>query len=42
MTHRGTVRATAAILADNFILLPIGVLVALAWASEVTRLGHHT
>lgn len=31
--HRGRVTATAVVLVDSFLLLPIGVLVALAWAN---------
>ena len=31
--HRGPVRATVTILVDSFLLLPIGVLVALVWAN---------
>ena len=31
--HHGRLRATAAVLVDSFLLLPIGVLVALVWAN---------
>src|SRR5688572_29037389 len=31
--HRGPVHATVTILVDSFLLLPIGVLVALVWAN---------
>ena len=31
--HRGPVRATVTVLVDSFLLLPIGVLVALVWAN---------